>query len=48
MMIVHRAAALLGRDDWRRRVDERLDVTLSRLFERGPECGFDFLVPPRR
>jgi lantibiotic modifying enzyme len=44
MMIAHRAAALLGRDDWQRRIDERLPVTLARLFERGPECNFDF--PP--
>jgi type 2 lantibiotic biosynthesis protein LanM len=44
LMIVHRAAAQLGRDDWRAQVDRRLDVTLSRLFERGPQCSFDF--PP--
>jgi type 2 lantibiotic biosynthesis protein LanM len=42
LMIVHRAAALLGRDDWQREVDRRLGVTLARLFERGPRCSFDF------
>jgi type 2 lantibiotic biosynthesis protein LanM len=44
LMIVQRAAALLGRADWQAQVDRRLGVTLARLFERGPACSFDF--PP--
>ena len=44
LMIVQRAAGRLGRADWQAEVARRLDVTLARLFERGPDCGFDF--PP--
>jgi len=42
LMIVHRAAARLGRADWQHQVDRRLEVTLARLFERGPDCGVEF------
>ena len=43
MMIASHAASLLRRDDWRRRVDERVAVTLERLRTRGPRGSLEYL-----
>jgi lantibiotic modifying enzyme len=40
-MIVQRAAAHLDRDDWRAAVAHRLELTVARLIDRGPACGYD-------
>ncbi|HWL86111.1 MAG TPA: lanthionine synthetase LanC family protein, partial [Polyangiaceae bacterium] len=42
LMIVHRAATVFARADWRAQVQQRLVATMEQLATTGPSCGFDF------